>query len=58
MFLGPRFFSQSFNRRAFLSSHLTASDPAGCRPRREMLVLYGDGVETYVTLRGRAEQLC
>ena len=26
--------------------------------RREMLVIYGDGVETYVTLRGRAEKRC
>ena len=27
-------------------------------PRREMLVIYGDGVETYVSLRGRAEKRC
>lgn len=26
--------------------------------RREMLIIYGDGVETYVTLRGRAEKRC
>ena len=28
-----------------------------CVPRRDLLILYGDGIEAYMALKGKAEQL-